>query len=119
MKNAVLISVLLLVVYFFIPDANLIGISALLYGIILFLDWLTLNLLQSEFSHLVNLYKKHFWIFKKDESNLIYMVGLSITLILSAFGLYRTIFENFDVLPLLGIPIVFFGFKWLAKSQDK
>ena len=122
MKNLGLFLVILLGVYYFLgEEISVIGGSVIFYGVILWLDWLTINFFAREYSSLVKFYKKHFWIFKKDEANLIYMWGVFSSVFMALFPIYGVLFESREVEDLLFIfllPINYFGMKWLAKTYD-
>ena len=119
MKNILLLLGILISVYFFIPNADLIQASFILYGLTLLVDWIFVGFFTKEFKGIKVLEKITF--VKKENSKLFFLVSVVINGVLWIGLLYRLFVDNWDVsYLLLGLIFSTFVFCYMfPKYLDK
>ncbi len=119
MKNILLLLGLFLSVYFFLPNADLISASVILYGLTLLVDWIFIGFFTKDFKEIKVLKKITF--VQKENSKLAFLAGAVINVILFIGLLERLFVDDWDVsIPLLAFLFTTFCFCYMIpKYLDK
>lgn len=119
MKNILLLLGILLSVYFFLPKADLIQASIILYGLTLLVDWIFIGFFTKEFKEIKVLEKITF--VKKENSKLVFLAGVVINVLLFIGLLEKLFVQDWDIsIPLLVLLFTTFSFCYMIpKYLDK
>ena len=122
MKNILLILGILISVYFFLPKADFIGASIILYGLTLLVDWIFIGFFTKEFKVMkeMKVLEKITFV-KKENSKLVFIVGVVINVVLFIGLLEKLFVQDWDVsIPLLALLFTTFCFCYMIpKFLDK
>lgn len=112
MKNILLPLGILLSVYFFLPKADLIQATIILYGITLLIDWIFIGFFTKDFKGIKVLHKITF--LKKEGSKYAFITGVVINLTLFIFMLEKLFVQGWDLsITDLGILFTTFVFCYM------